>query len=252
MDPYLEGDLWTTVHAALGLAIAHQLVPKLRPRYLALPVERFVLDIPEDVTVEARDIYPDVGTVPSGTLAPGGSAAVLAPPPLRLATVVPTRVPHVNVEIRDTKNRRLVTAIEILSPTNKRGRGRKEYLAKRRRLLLSDAHLMEIDLLRKGKRVPMRRPLPAAPYFVFLSREENRPVLDVWPIGFSDPLPIVPVPLLPGDADVPLDLQQAVTNVYDLGGYDLALDYTQPPDVPLPPEAMAWADERLRAAGKRT
>jgi hypothetical protein len=251
MDPYLEGDLWTTVHAQLGTEIVRQLVPKLRPRYLALPVERFVLDIPEDVTVEARDIYPDVGTVPSGTSVPGSSGTVLAPPPLRLATVVPTRVPHVNVEIRDTKNRRLVTAIEILSPTNKRGRGRREYLAKRRRLLLSEAHLMEIDLLRRGRRVPMQRPLPTAPYFVFLSREESRPVLDVWPVGFADPLPVVPVPLLPGDADVALDLQLALTNVYDLGGYDLAVDYTQPPDVPLPPDVMAWAEERLRGAGKR-
>jgi hypothetical protein len=91
-------------------------------------------------------------------------------------------------------------------------------LAKRRRLLLSNSHLLEIDLVRRGKRVPVRDPLPAAPYFVLLSRVETRPVLDVWPIGFSDPLPSVPVPLLPGDADVMLDRQLALTNVYDQGG----------------------------------
>ena len=68
------------------------------------------------------------------------------------------------------KNRQLVTAIEVLSPTNKRGEGRGEYLARRRRLFLSTAHLMEIDLLRGGKRVPMQKALPPAPYFVFLSR----------------------------------------------------------------------------------
>jgi hypothetical protein len=55
MDPYLEGSLWTTVHAAPGTEIAHQLVPKLRPRYVALPVERFVLDVPEDVAVATRE-----------------------------------------------------------------------------------------------------------------------------------------------------------------------------------------------------
>src|SRR5207237_2291550 len=84
-------------------------------------------------------------------------------------------VPHVTVEIRDAANRQLVTAIEVLSPTNKRGEGRSEYLAKRQRLLLSTAHLMEIDLLRQGQRVPMQQPLPPAPYFILLSRTENRP-----------------------------------------------------------------------------
>src|SRR5205823_2575020 len=69
-------------------------------------------------------------------------------------------VPHVTIEIRDAANRQLVTAIEVLSPTNKRGDGRSEYLAKRQRLLLSTAHLMEIDLLHQGQRVPMQQPLP--------------------------------------------------------------------------------------------
>jgi hypothetical protein len=161
-------------------------------------------------------------------------------------------VPHVTVEIRDTANRQLVTAIEVLSPTNKRGEGREEYLARRGRYLLSQAHLMEIDLLRRGHRVPMRQALPSAPYFVLLSRVEKRPVLDVWPIALPGPLPIVTVPLLPGDPDVSLDLQLALNTIYDLLGYDLAVDYTQPPEVALAADEMAWAEERLRAAGLRT
>ena len=116
MDPYLEGALWTTLHHGLGTEIVRQLAPKLRPNYIALPVERFVMEIS----------------------------------------------PHVSVEIRDTSQRRLVTAIEILSPTNKRGAGHQEYLAKRQRLLLSTVHLLEIDLLRMGERVPMKQPLPDA------------------------------------------------------------------------------------------
>lgn len=171
---------------------------------------------------------------------------------LTVEWIAPTAVPHVTVEIRNAANRQLVTAIEVLSPTNKRGDGREEYLTKRQRLLLSSAHLLEIDLLREGQRVPMRQPLPPASYFVLLSRAEKRPVLDVWAIGLQDPLPCdVLVPLLPGDADVTLDLQRALTTIYDLLGYDLAVDYTRGPEVPLPPQEAAWADTLLRSAGLR-
>jgi hypothetical protein len=69
-------------------------------------------------------------------------------------------------------------------------------------------------------------------------------------IDLHDPLPEVPVPLLPGDADVPLDLQHALTNVYDLGGYDLLVNYAKPPEVPLSAEESAWADQRLRAGSR--
>ena len=153
------------------------------------------------------------------------------------------------MEIRETATRRLVTAIKVLSPTNKRGEGRKEYRRKRRRILLSTSHLLEIDLLRQGQRVPMQQRLPNAPYFVLLNRAEERPISDVWPIHLGEALPSVPVPLLPGDADVPLGLQQALTNVYDLLRYDLAIDYARPPESLLPPQLTAWAEKLLSARG---
>jgi Protein of unknown function (DUF4058) len=249
MDPYLEGSLWTTVHAQLSAEIARQLAPRLRPRYLALTAERFVMDSTEDVAVARTSFYPDVGVAEARPGVPiGGTAVAVAP--VRLATVMPTPVPHVTVEIRDVAGRELVTAIEVLSPTNKRGDGRLEYLSKRRRLLLSAAHLIEIDLLRQGQRVPMQQPLPSAPYYVLVSRAEARPVVDVWPIPLNAPLPVVFVPLSAGDADVPLDLQLALTTVYDLLGYDLAVNYALPPEIPLPPLEAAWAEERLRLASR--
>lgn len=60
MDPYLEGALWTTLHHGLGTEIVRQLAPKLRPRYVALPVERFVMDMTSGVSVTTTSIYPDV------------------------------------------------------------------------------------------------------------------------------------------------------------------------------------------------
>jgi hypothetical protein len=144
----------------------------------------------------------------------------------------------------------LVTAIEILSPTNKRGEGYQEYLDKRRRLLLSTAHLIEIDLLRHGRRVPTQEPLPPASYFVFLSRAEQRPIMDVWPIQLTMILPTIPVPLLPEDEDTTLDLQLALTTIYDALNYDLSVNYTQSPEIPLEGDSVTWARHVLRSAGK--
>ncbi len=232
MDPYLEGSFWSPVHHSLAEEILRQLAPRLRPRYVALPEERFVIEIQDT----RSDIYPDGAVAPS-EIAEGGAARQ----PLRLQTVIPSPVPLVTVEIHSTDGRRLVTAIEILSPANKSGDGRREYLTKRQKILRSSAHLVEIDLLRRGARVPMEEDLPAAPYFVFVSRAEDRPTIDVWPIQLHEALPTVQVPLLPGDPEVALDLQEAFSNIYDLRGFDLLLDYGKPPEVPLNPDESRWA-----------
>lgn len=75
--------------------------------------------------------------------------------------------------------------------------------------------------------------------------------MEVWPIALSAPLPTVPVPLLSSDRDVLLDLQAAFTAAYDLPGYDLIVDYTQPPDVPFSEAEAAWVAEHLPAGGFR-
>jgi len=252
MDPWLEGPLWTSIHTQLSVEIARQLAPRLRPRYVPLTEKVFLwapMGEEEGIAVTAADVRPDVAVAKPGGPANGagsGATGVISAPPMRAATVMPVRVPQVTVEIRDVENRQLVTAIEVLSPTNKR-QGRREYLRKRRRMLLSTSHLIEVDLHRKGRRVPMREPLPIASYFVFLSRAEERPFIYFWPIQLPDPLPKVPVPLLAGDPDVVLDLQAALNSVYDAFNYDLTIDYTRPPNFPLRPEEAAWAQERLRS-----
>jgi len=250
MDPYLEGDLWLTVHTDLCGEIARQLSPKVRPKYVALSTRRVVLAPPDESEGLNGVRLPDVGVLTARPTS-GATAAAVAPMPVLLRAAFPEPIPHISVEIRDVAQRRLVTCIEVLSPTNKRGTGLKEYEAKRLQICSGATHLVEIDLVRVGARFPTSDPLPPAPYFVFISRAEQRTRVEAWAILLERPLPSVPVPLLPGDADVSLDLQQALTTVYDIIGYDELVDYSQPPYGPLTPEQAAWVEERLRSAGRR-
>jgi hypothetical protein len=160
---------------------------------------------------------------------------------------LPVEVPLLGIEIRDVAERRLVTVIEILSPVNKHGGGFQEYLEKRTALLRTQTHLLEIDLLRGGQRIPLTGgELPLASYYVFLSRFTRRPVSEVWPMGLREPLPTVPVPLLPPDPDVPLQLQAAVEACFELVGYERLLDYTQPPPPPpLDADDLTWVRDRV-------
>lgn len=86
---------------------------------------------------------------------------------------------------------------------------------------------LEIDLLRAGTRIQLAGEPPPAPYYVYLSRWQHRPWTEIWPISLREPLPTVPVPLLPPDPDVPLDLQAAVKACFDLVGYERLLDYNR-------------------------
>ena len=251
MDPYFESELWTSFQSLLANGIAIQLAALLNPRYVAWPSKRYYCNSPElnaATSIEPRPVLVESSEGVQSKQRTKPSAAKL---PLQLATIMPRQVPHMNVEIRDVQSRRIVTAIEILSPTNKSGQGRSQYLSRRNRLLDRNVHLLEIDLVRQGKRVPMVQTLPDMPYFVLLGRLRDRPMTDVWPIAFHEPLPMLPIPLKRGDAEVRLNLQAVVDELYDLIGFERVIDYSGPPDISLPFEIKKWADELLRKAGHR-
>ena len=255
MDPYLEGYLWVDVHNALASKIRQQLVPKLRPRYTA----RLEIYLVEDTAPEGEIgiLYPDVEVLRALSTTASGSAAVetpaavsegavlVTPAPLTLPLLLPVEVRIASVEIRDTANHTLVACIEILSPVNKREPGLTPYRQKRQRLYNANVHLIEIDLLRRGTR-PFNHPrLPDTAYLVTVTRAQVGTV-DVWPLRLQEPLPTVPVPLRSPDADVPLHLEESLTDIYEEAAYDLSIDYRQlPPPPTLSPADHQWLEALL-------
>lgn len=265
MDPYIEAPhIWEDFHQNLAAEIQNQLAPYLRPRYYAalMPLVSY-----EEVLIQVRQplesaiappapphwVKPDVSIYATGAQPFVAEAVLIPPAPYML---VEDEYQETNVEVREVETGDLVTAIEILSPINKRP-GQKAfdaYRKKRQALVRSQTHLLEIDLLRAGRRTPRVLGLPPSPYFVFLSRasgSEDRG-LAAWPLHFRASIPVVPVPLRYPDPDVPLDLGKAIHAIYDRAAYDLRLDYTQAPPAPaLTPADAQWLAAHLRAAHVR-
>jgi hypothetical protein len=150
------------------------------------------------------------------------------------------------------QDRRLVTAIEVLSPINKRPgeKGRDLYLRKQAELLDSQCHLVEIDLLRGGTHttaVPearLKRKVPSFAYHVCSQQFNYFEDFLIYPIQLPDPLPIISIPLLPGDGEVSVSLQEDFERTYAAGPYHREVDYAEP--VPaLTPDEMQWVKSRL-------
>jgi hypothetical protein len=254
MDPYLEDPLlWPGVHQSLITFIRGELNEHLPDNYVADIGERVYVELQE------RSVYPNVSISERiDQSSSGGGVAVLSDPYTRIL-VEPVQMREVFVEVRSLKqDLRIVTTIEVLSPSNKRAgsEGRDLYLRKEEALLQSDSHLMEIDLLRAGEHTV------AAPegklesrgrrdYLVLLHRYTKRWEFWAWPNRIRERLPRVSVPLLPGDPDVVFDLQKCFDQTYDNGPYRRRVDYGKEPTTPLAPDDAAWADALLREKGLR-
>jgi hypothetical protein len=255
MDPYLEAPQgWLGFHNDLAAEIRAALNRLIQPRYYAeldsyVTYEVIEIDRP-------RSILPDVlvsqPQPPRGDT--GSAVATAAPAPAESRVPLEVTIYLDRVEVRTTGVGQLVTLIEILSPANKRPShdAYTEYQRKRREVLRSPVHLMEIDLLRGGTRPPLADPVPVAPYYVVLSRADRRPRVEVWPIQIGEPLPLLPVPLLEPDPDTTLDLNAMVASVYERGAYGVRINYTEPPPPPaLTAEQAQWVETRLREYSTR-
>ncbi len=257
MDPWLEDpELWPNVHNSLVAAIRDDLVPLLRPRYFVDLESRTTVLTGRD---EDRLYSPD--------LAIFAERAVTAPSEASVAVIegvstkpyhVVVKIPDFEIEetfltIRELPGRRVVTVLEILSPTNEWTEdARKDYLEKRRNLIAAGANFVEIDLLRAGTPMPPDERRHGSDYRILIFRPRLGRIAHLYGFSYRTEIPPIPIPLLPQDAEPSLDLNRILHKLYDRAGYDLAIDYRQPPRPRLRKEDQAWAESILAKATLRS
>lgn len=257
MDPYLEApELWPNVHHGLISEIQAALNRALRPRYRSIVEERVYLSDENDPG--RRVIIPDVAvkvSAPSSRYEssyPPDESSLAVAKPVRATTLIEEEIREPRVVIIDSSGGKVVTVIEVLSPTNKivGSRGRTSYESKRAEVMRSPAHFVEIDLLRDGIPIYCGEQLPPHDYLVHVSRHAARPHGVVWPILLRQHLPTIDIPLLPKDPDAALDLGAILNSAYDRGGYDLLVDYQQPPRVVLSEPDARWAERWIKRVAR--
>lgn len=244
MNPFLEQPYaWEDFHLRFITHLGDFLDTQVGTNYFVKVESRLYLrQVTEDSSsyIAKADIGISEGR--PGHTAPTATGLLEAPLELQLLLPAEEIERQSFLEICDRSDRRLVTVLELLSPTNKTpGPDHHQYLAKRRTLLRQGTNLVEIDLLRDGRR-PHPPDLPPSDYYVLVCRSRHLPRVSVWPLRLRDRLPVVPVPLADPDPDVSFDLQAMLHHVYDRAGFAKYI-YDDTPEPPLTPQDAAWAQQ---------
>ena len=221
MDPYLEEEkLWPAFHHQMVMCLYQSLLPNLVDRYRARAAQRHY------VTEQAL-----------------------------FTSVVREEHHEEYIEIRQRNDSRLVTLVDLVSPSNKlTAAGRQAYLDKRREGRSSNTNLVEIDLVLQG--LPMleysRDGLPDWDYAVTVTRSTQPERYEIYTATLQKRLPRFRLPLAADDRDTVLDLHTAFTRCYDQGGFASKIDYRRDPAPALNPEDRQWLHEVLRQQKLRT
>jgi hypothetical protein len=250
MDPYLESPAhWPDFHSRFINVLSEHISGLLPPNYSAALNEQVLLIEPDETRVA---IGPDVAVVrdssADGTAATGAASGLLSP---RTIPNIVRLDPHVElyIEIRHAPADELITVIELLSPSNKSGTGRGQYLEKREALLERRVNLVEVDLLRAGGRIRLALPLPIGHYHAFVSRGEKWPDCEVYSWTVRDALPKLPIPLKSPDSDIGVPLQNVFVEAYRRGPYRRRVNYSQEPALPRFEASDAeWVQQKAREA----
>src|SRR5207253_7861885 len=164
--------------------------------------------------------------------------AILEPTTVPIPTMEEVRTRWIQILHRPEKS--LVTVLELLSPSNKTGPGRGQYIHKRSRFHNEDVHLVELDLLLAGDRMPMGKPLPPANFYAIIARSDQRPKAEVFGWCFRDRLPTIPIPLLKRDLDIHVDLAAVYATTYERGRYARSVNYGETLQLPLTESERKW------------
>ncbi|MFQ5631050.1 MAG: DUF4058 family protein [bacterium] len=249
MDPWLERPgLWPDVHDSLILALRRMLTPLVRPHYYIAVRQRSVLAVSMD---ESVTIYPDVSVVESGKPARRSQkSAPVTIEPIVVEVPVMEAIQEDYLEIMEAQTHRVVTVIEVLSPSNKQpGEDRRAYEAKRERLFRTLTNFVEIDLLRDWEPMPftfLQTNGKQSHYRLLIKRGEHPQRAFLYPFNLQDAIPSFHLPLQSGDQEPLVQLDKLLREIYDEGAYDLRVDYSQPPVPPLNDEDLAWVQKILR------
>jgi hypothetical protein len=254
MNPYLENpEFWPEVHHLLISLLAETLNPQLLPKYrVAIEKRVYTLCGEESLLVGVPDATVAWQSVERPSPGVRQSSTTVIADPLTVTVPMPIEVREGYLEVREVTTQTVVTAIELLSPANKRSKlGREAYEQKRRKILGSQTHLVEIDLIRTGEPLPIFGETHPSHYRILLSRSPSRPVAELYSFNLTDPIPLFPLPLSPEDREPILDLHGLLDQVYDRAGYSVAIHYEQPLTPPLTPSEAKWVEAVLSQQGLR-
>lgn len=250
VDPFLEGQgVWHDFHQTFVITWRELLMRRLPQNYIARVEEHVYLDRGgEDESVQRR--VPDVliERSPDEPGPPRESAGAVTLEPRVLKHIVGDPIREAYIEVVRRGDDSLVAVLELLSPANKTGSGRGEYLTKRDQLLRKPVHLVEVDMLLRGPRMPFRESLPPGHYFAMVSRAERRPDCEVYAWTLRDRCPTIPIPLEAPDPDVAMDLQEVFTATFDRVPFDRLVRYHRSLGISVSDEVQRWVDERTRGA----
>ncbi len=215
MDPYLEDEaLWPLFH--------HQLIQSLHQILQPSLIDRYRERINQRRYVTEQALFTSV-----------------------------VREEHLEdfIEIRQRCDGRLITLVEVVSPTNKlTPAGRAAYLAKRNEGKNAKANLVEIDLVLQGQPTLeySRDGLPDWDYAVTVTRSTQPDRFEIYTTTLQKRLPRFRLPLASDDRDTVLDLHTAFTRCFEQGGFTNKIDYSKDPGTPLADEDRKWVQEVLK------
>jgi len=251
MDPWLERPgFWPDVHDSLIMSLRRALAPLLRPKYYLAVQQRTVIAV---VPPEPHPIFPDLAIVEreKSSLARDVPVATLVEP-IIVEIPVPETITEDYLEVVEVAGERVVTVIEILSPSNKRpGEDRQAYITKREKIFRTPMNFVEIDLLRGWSPMPftfLQTNGHLSHYRILVKRNVSVRHAFLYPFSVRDPIPVFPLPLQPGDIEPSVRLGEVLKEIYDEYGYDLRIDYHRPPEPTLSEDDAHWAKEVLRAS----